>query len=138
MTEFKNPKLAADGVILSGGEIVLIKRRNYPFQGKWALPGGFVDYGETVEHATVREMKEETGLEVEITRLVGVYSDPARDPRGHAVSVVYLCKIAGGTLKGGNDASEAKRFRLDALPDLAFDHKRVIEDALKIEGGHTN
>ena len=126
----RNPALTVDGVLIEDGEILLIKRRNPPFQGKWALPGGFVEYGEMTEAAVVREVQEETGLKTEITGLLGVYSDPERDPRGHTVSVVYFLKRAGGKLKGGDDAKEASLFDLDKIPDLAFDHEDIIEDAL--------
>ncbi|MFH1721065.1 MAG: NUDIX hydrolase [Candidatus Altiarchaeota archaeon] len=122
------PKLVVDGLIARENEVVLIKRLNPPFQGCWALPGGFVDVGETVESACVREMTEETSLEVEVDKLAGVYSDPKRDPRGHSVSVVFICKVVGGELKGADDASEAKWFPLDDLPELAFDHSKILSD----------
>ena len=92
LMEYKSPKLAADGIILENGKILLIKRRNEPFKDKWALPGGFVEYGEKVEDAAVREVFEETGLKTKIMDLVGIYSDPNRDPRGHIVSAVFLLK----------------------------------------------
>jgi 8-oxo-dGTP diphosphatase len=124
----KGPSLAVDGVILVGDSIVLVKRRNPPYAGMWALPGGFVEYGETVEDAVKREIMEETGLAVEIEKLVGVYSDPGRDPRGHTVSVVFLCKKAGGSLKADSDAADARLFPLAKLPPLAFDHRKIIDD----------
>ena len=129
--EYKSPKLAADGIILENGKILLIKRRNEPFKGKWALPGGFVEYGEKVEDAAVREVFEETGLNTKIMDLVGIYSDPNRDPRGHVVSAVFLLKVLDGDLKGGDDAVDAKFFDLDQLPELSFDHDLVIKDVLK-------
>ena len=111
---------------LDGGGIVLIKRKNRP-QG-WALPGGFVDYGETVEHAAVREAKEETGLEVELVRLLGVYSDPSRDSRQHTISTVFVAR-ASGTPVGGDDAAEAAVFNENDLPaEIAFDHRKILED----------
>lgn len=128
---YKSPKLTVDGIVLKDGKILLIKRKNQPFENMWALPGGFVDYGEKTENAVIREMLEETGLKTEINHLVGVYSDPNRDPRGHTVSVVYLLNVCTGELKGGDDALEAKFFDLNNLPDLSFDHKYIIKDALE-------
>jgi 8-oxo-dGTP diphosphatase len=128
---WKNPKLTVDAVIVEGDNVVLVKRKNNPFKDYWALPGGFVEYGEKVEDAVVREAKEETGLKVEITKLTGVYSDPKRDPRGHTVSAVYLCKKSGGELKADTDAKEVKWFEKKDIQKLAFDHKKILEDALK-------
>jgi 8-oxo-dGTP diphosphatase len=110
--------------------IVLVRRR-FPPPG-WALPGGFVDYGERVDQAAVREALEETGLAVRLGGLVGVYSDPARDPRQHTISTVYWGAGAEpDRVRGGDDAAEARFFRLDELPELAFDHARVIADFLR-------
>ena len=128
---YKSPKLTVDGVVLSDDKILLIKRKNDPFRGKWALPGGFVEYGEKVEDAVLREIYEETGLKTSIIKNFGVYSDPNRDPRGHTVSIVYLLDIIGGNLTGGDDASDAKFFKLDELPDLSFDHDIIIKDVLR-------
>ncbi|HUK12233.1 MAG TPA: NUDIX hydrolase [Thermoanaerobaculaceae bacterium] len=123
------PLLTCDAVILDPEMgVVLIRRRNPPFEGHWALPGGFVEVGESCEAACRREAEEETGLAVEIVSLVGVYSDPARDPRGHTVSAIYLCRAVGGTLAGGDDAAEARWFADPAGVELAFDHRRVLED----------
>jgi 8-oxo-dGTP diphosphatase len=130
MIDLQTPKLTVDAAIVEAGRIVLIKRVNPPFKDKWALPGGFVDVGETVEQAVVREAKEETCLDVEIVKLVDVYSDPKRDPRGHTASVAYLCRKKRGTLKGADDAKEAKWFGLNELPELAFDHGKIISDVL--------
>jgi 8-oxo-dGTP diphosphatase len=121
-----------DGVVVDAGAVLLIRRRNSPFAGTYALPGGFVDVGETVEAAVVREVREETGLDTSVERLVGVYSDPARDPRGHTVSVTYLLQRRGGTLGSGDDADDARFCSLDALPPLAFDHARIVADAQRV------
>jgi len=123
--------LTVDAVIKRGDMVVLIKRKYDPFKGCWAIPGGFVEYGETVDDAVVREAKEETGLEVEIEGLVGVYSDPARDPRGHVVSVCFLCKAVGGELIAETDAEDVGEFEIDELKDLelAFDHRKILMDA---------
>jgi 8-oxo-dGTP diphosphatase len=125
----RGPALTVDGVLVEDGAVLLVRRRNPPFAGAYALPGGFVDYGETVEAAAAREVQEETGLAVAVERLVGVYSDPARDPRGHTVSVAFLVRRRGGALAGADDADEARFFPLDALPALAFDHGRILADA---------
>lgn len=129
--DYKSPKLTADGAIFKEGKIVLIKRKNEPFKGKWALPGGFVEYGEKVEDAVIREVKEETGLSTKIIDIVGIYSDPNRDPRGHIVTVVYLLDIIGGELKGSDDAADAKYFDINDLPDLSFDHNIVLKDVIR-------
>lgn len=123
--------LTVDGVILYRGGVVLIKRKHEPFKDFYALPGGFVEYGETVEEALKREMKEETGLDVRILKLVGVYSDPGRDPRGHTVSVAFLC-IGEGELKAGDDAKEVHVVPIDEVEKLplAFDHAKILRDAL--------
>jgi len=128
--DYKSPKLTVDGIVLKDGEILLVKRKKQPFENMWALPGGFVNYGEKTENAAIREMFEETGLKTKINHLVGVYSDPNRDPRGHTVSVVYLLDVYEGKLKGGDDALEAKFFDLNNLPDLSFDHENIIKDAI--------
>ena len=136
----KTPFLTTDGIIeVYDGDsfrgIVLIKRKNPPVG--LALPGGFVDVGERVEDALVREMKEEINLEVQITRLLGVYSDPKRDPRFHTASVVYVAR-AEGTPKGGDDAKEAHIYPLDkiAFDKLAFDHADILRDYLKSRDEH--
>jgi len=132
----KTPYLTTDGVveIYDNREIflgiVLIQRKNTPLG--LALPGGFVDVGESVESAVVREMKEEISLDVKIEKLLGIYSDPSRDPRFHTASAVYLCK-AYGTPIGADDAKEASIYKLDEIPleRLVFDHKKIVEDYLK-------
>jgi len=124
------PRLAVDAVISDPNRgVVLIRRRNPPFEGHWALPGGFVEIGETCEAACRREAREETGLDITVVALLGVYSDPGRDPRGHTVSPVFLCRVTGGTLAGADDAVEARWFTDLAGVRLAFDHARVLADA---------
>ena len=129
--DYKSPKITADGAILKDGKILLIKRKNNPFKNKWALPGGFVEYNEKVEDAVVREVLEETGLKTKIKDLLGIYSDPNRDPRGHVVTAVYLLEIDSGKIKGGDDALDAIFFDLDKLPDLSFDHDIIIKDIIR-------
>ncbi|MBO8180409.1 MAG: NUDIX hydrolase [Archaeoglobus sp.] len=121
--------LTVDAIIPYQGKIVLIKRLNEPYRGFYALPGGIVEYGERVEDAVLREVEEETGLRGKIHSLVGVYSDPDRDPRGHFVSVCFIVIPKGGELKAGSDAKEVGLFSLDDLPKLAFDHEKMIKDA---------
>jgi 8-oxo-dGTP diphosphatase len=121
-----------DVVIVSDDEeVVLIRRGSEPYQGQWALPGGFVEVGETVEEAAVREAAEETGLAVEVARLVGVYSDPERDPRGHNVSVAFLARVLSGELSAATDASEVALIDPSSV-ELAFDHGRIVNDALSL------
>jgi 8-oxo-dGTP diphosphatase len=124
----KSPALTVDAVILKENSIVLIKRKKDPFKGMWAIPGGFVEWGETVEQAAIREAKEETCLDVKIEKLIGVYSDPIRDPRGHTVSVCFLCREVGGDLMAATDAGDARYFKLSELPELAFDHGEILGD----------
>jgi len=126
--------LTVDAIIPYKGKIVLIKRANDPFKGYYALPGGIVEYGERVEDALLREVKEETGLNGKIYKLVGVYSDPDRDPRGHFVSICFVV-IGKGELKAGSDAKEVGLFDLNNLPKLAFDHEKMIKDAEEIING---
>lgn len=121
--------LTADAILVSDDRLVLVRRGQEPYKGKLALPGGFVELAETVEEAVVREAKEETGLDVEILRLVGVYSDPLRDPRGPVVSICYLVKAVGGTLAAASDAAGAELLAPADVPPLAFDHNRMVEDA---------
>lgn len=127
------PRLTVDTVIVHDGQVLLIRRANEPYQGKWAVPGGFVDSGETVEQAAVREAQEETGLHVRLDRLLGVYSHPARDPRGHTVSIAYLASPRPdedpNKAYGASDATEAAWFPLDDLPGVAFDHDQILEHA---------
>ncbi|MGQ9582522.1 MAG: NUDIX domain-containing protein [Thermoplasmatota archaeon] len=127
----RGPWLTVDGLVREREGILLVRRRNPPFEGRYALPGGFVEAGETVEEAVVREVREETGLRTRVTGVAGVYSDPRRDPRGHTVSIVLRLRVTGGTLRGGDDAAEAAFFRVGELPRLAFDHDRVVRDLLR-------
>jgi len=129
--ERRTPSVAVDVVLVRpDGSIVLVKRAKEPFKGYWALPGGFVRYGERVEDAARREAREETGLEVAIEGLVGVYSEPDRDPRGHVISIAFLAREVGGLLRAASDAAEVRAFKI--LPErLAFDHARIIGDAVR-------
>ena len=128
----KNPKLTVDGVIIKDNKIVLIRRKFEPFKNHWALPGGFVEYNEKTEDAVIREIFEETGLKTRIKKLIGVYSDPIRDPRGHTVSIVYELEILKGKMIFGDDSSDVNFFNINEIPDkLSFDHEKIIKDYLR-------
>lgn len=122
---FKNPVPTVDVIIEIDSRIVLIERKNPPYG--WALPGGFVDYGESFETAAVREALEETGLAVTGLRQFHTYSDPGRDPRQHTASTVFIGQ-AKGVPAAGDDAGGAELFSEENLPQLAFDHGRILAD----------
>ncbi|HWV36985.1 MAG TPA: NUDIX hydrolase [Vulgatibacter sp.] len=129
MAEHRNPLPTVDCVIeLSDGRIVLVRRKNPPHG--WALPGGFVDEGESLDAAAIREAKEETGLDVTLVEQFFTYSDPSRDPRRHTISTVFLA-TASGEPEGGDDAEEARAFAPDELPALVFDHTEILADVLR-------
>jgi 8-oxo-dGTP diphosphatase len=122
-------RITVDAIVVRKDKsIVLVRRKDEPFKDMYALPGGHVEYGETVEEAVVREVKEETGLDVRVGKLLAVYSDPDRDPRGHVVSVVFDCFETGGELVPGSDATEAWSFKKPPA-SLAFDHAKILKDA---------
>ena len=122
----RNPIPTVDIIIECEGGIVLIKRKNPPHG--WALPGGFVNYAESLETAALREAKEETGLDISLTRQLHTYSDPGRDPRHHSITTVYIAQ-ANGKLRPGDDAGEAAIFRRENLPEpIVFDHRKILED----------
>ncbi|RLE50347.1 MAG: NUDIX hydrolase, partial [Candidatus Methanomethylicota archaeon] len=123
----KSPALAVDiFIIFPDKSFILIKRSKPPFKDHWALPGGFVEYGETVENAAIREAEEETGLKVKLIKLIGVYSKPDRDPRGHVVSIAFIAKPIGGQIKVTDEAKEIKLFK--EIPEkMAFDHAEIIK-----------
>jgi ADP-ribose pyrophosphatase YjhB (NUDIX family) len=122
----RNPIPTVDIIIRYKNGIILIKRKNPP-EG-WALPGGFVDYGETLEHAAIREAKEETGLDVKLIRQFHTYSEPDRDPRFHTISTVFIA-TAKGKAKAGDDAKDIGIFKKEGLPDnIAFDHRKILDD----------
>jgi ADP-ribose pyrophosphatase YjhB (NUDIX family) len=123
---YRNPVPTADVIIRIGNGIVLIKRKNPPYG--WAIPGGFIDYGESAESAAVREALEETSLAVTDLKLFGVYSDPGRDPRHHTLTVVFTARCEG-VPKASDDAAEVGVFTKDNLPaPLAFDHGKILAD----------
>jgi len=123
---YRNPLLTVDIIIECGADIVLIERKNSPYG--WALPGGFVDYGESLENAAIREAREETSLEVRLVEQLHTYSDPGRDPRHHTVSTVFIA-IAQGTPRGADDARQAALFSEGNLPSpIVFDHPKILSD----------
>lgn len=133
-SSYPRPMLTVDVVVLTAEagtlRILLIQRGNPPFEGGWALPGGFVEEGEQVAAAASRELAEETGLRLGALELLGVYDTPGRDPRGWTVSVVYLARVQGASeVIGADDASEARWFDVEELPELAFDHALIVADA---------
>lgn len=131
--QYRNPLLTVDIIIEINNGIVLIERKNPP--ACWALPGGFVDYGESLEACAIREAKEETSLDIIITEQFHTYSAPDRDPRHHSVTTVYIA-TASGVLKAADDAKNAAIFFADGLPNpMAFDHGKIINDYLRYRIG---
>jgi 8-oxo-dGTP diphosphatase len=127
------PALTTDCVVFDERSyVLLIRRGNEPFRGSYALPGGFVDVGERVEDSCRRELSEETGLHVGELRLIGVYSDPGRDPRGHTCSVAYLARVGRAEVTAGDDAAAAEWVADWRREKLAFDHAQIIADAEKL------
>ena len=133
MTKYKIPSLTTDIFIFDDEfNFILIKRKNDPYKDCWALPGGFVEYGERVETAAIREAKEETSIDVELKDLVNVYSNPDRDPRGHTITIAFTAKGDFTSRKADSDASDINIFSPEELGDinLAFDHEQIIKDCL--------
>jgi 8-oxo-dGTP diphosphatase len=126
-------KVATDMIIEKDDKILLITRKGETEHGKLAFPGGHVEIGEPVEVAAIREAKEEIGLDIELLDLLGVYSDPKRDPRGHYIAIVFIAKIISGELVSGSDAKDAKFYDPTQLKreEVAFDHFKIIGDYLK-------
>ena len=129
----KLPRLTVDAFVKdSRGRLLLVRRGRPPFLGMWALPGGFCEWRETTEECCARETLEETGVTVEVGKLLGVYSDPKRDPRGHTVTVLYAARPVRGEAKGSDDAAEARWFTRKEIRGLAFafDHGEIIRARL--------
>lgn len=130
------PALTVDGIIFDKeNNLVLIRRKNPPFKGRLALPGGFVEYNETTEEAVIREIREELGIETKVSSLVGIYSEPSRDPRQHIVTVVYWLEPLSDKFKAGDDAISFEiipQTSVKKLQDLAFDHYQIISDAIML------
>lgn len=121
--------MVIDGIIIENKKVLLIKRVIEPFRGCWVLPGGHVEYGEKVEEAVTREMKEELGVSVKIKKLIGIYSNPKRDPRYHSVAVAFLCQKTKGGIRLNRESSEYNYFPLKKMPPkIGFDHRKMIND----------
>ncbi len=131
----RNPVPTVDAIMQRGSKVLMIRRKNAPFEGRLALPGGYVDEGETAEDAARREVMEETSLEIEPIEILGVYSDPARDPRSHTLTVVFVAIIVGGDERAGDDAAGLEWVELADVPKMkdriAFDHARILADYQK-------
>lgn len=135
--DYPRPCVTVDIVLLTREarpRVLLIRRKQAPFAGKWALPGGFIDMDETLEESARRELKEETGLTVGKLQELGIYGDPGRDPRGRTISVAFWTEVNPAKIqpKAGDDAAETGWFPLHDLPPLAFDHARILKDAKKV------
>jgi 8-oxo-dGTP diphosphatase len=127
---WRHPRVTVDGLVIVDGKLVAVRRGSEPYRGMPALPGGFVELGERAEDAVVREVREETGLETKVVRLVGVFSDPGRDPRGHTVSVAYALEAIGGALVAGSDAADIVLIDPEGPPPMAFDHEAIVRACL--------
>lgn len=125
-------RYAVDGILWRNNKIILIKRKGRTFHGFWALPGGLLEEGETVEEALIREMKEEINVEAKPETILGVYSHPKRDPREHTISVVFICEYKGKP-SAGDDAADWQEFKIDDIAklEIAFDHKKILSDYKK-------
>ena len=129
---FANRGVSIDAVIIKDGKVLLVQRGTVPDKGLWATPGGYVEWDESAEEAVIREVKEETGLDIKETKLVGVYSSPLRHPN-QVINIVFLTTVNDGEIKNGDDAEDNKWFPLASLPKkMAFDHKQNIQDAIKL------
>jgi 8-oxo-dGTP diphosphatase len=134
---YPRPRVAADAVVFTEKDgqrhVLLIQRKYEPFAGMWALPGGFVEMDETLETAAARELEEETGLHGVALKQFHAFGDPGRDPRDRSISIAYVGEVdwRQHAPRGGDDAAEARWFPLDALPDLAFDHRVIVEYAVR-------
>ena len=133
--DYPRPMLTADCIVVRDSELLLIRRGNEPFRGCWALPGGFMEMDETIEHCAVRELQEETGIVVSEKQLtlVGIYSALGRDPRGRTVTVAYAVRVPEDThALAGDDAADLRWWPIDQLPPLAFDHDAILSAALPL------
>lgn len=134
MSKYKKPSITADIFIYDENQnFILIKRKNNPFKDSWALPGGFVDYGESLEHAAIREAKEETSINIHSLEQFKVYSEPSRDPRGHTITLTFLAKGNMDERKADDDAKDINIFSWEDIENinLAFDHMKILKDIKK-------
>ncbi|MEM3852431.1 MAG: NUDIX hydrolase [Methanomassiliicoccales archaeon] len=128
---WKSPSVAADSIVCVNDTILLVKRRNDPYKGRYVLPGGILEEHETLEECAVRELREETGIDGKVVALLSVHSDPSRDPRVRMISAIYVVEPLHTNLTAGDDAAEAVFMPIDSLPPLAFDHDMAIEEFVK-------
>ncbi|HVT05543.1 MAG TPA: NUDIX hydrolase [Thermoanaerobaculia bacterium] len=140
---YPRPAVTADIALFRGSgddlEILLIQRKKDPYEGLWALPGGFVNDNEKLEDGAARELQEETSLRARKLEQFGAFGDPGRDPRGHTVSIGFMSEVRGkGNGTAGDDAAGLRWFAAGRLPKLAFDHKRVIQQALRAWKARSN
>ena len=131
--EYPRPAVTVDMVIVVSGRVLLIRRGHEPFKGLWALPGGFLDIDEELDHAAARELEEETGLKRIAMHQIGAFGTVGRDPRGRSVSIVYMAELDEEPItRAGDDAAETGWFPMDRLPKLAFDHAEIIAHASRL------
>jgi 8-oxo-dGTP diphosphatase len=128
MSEKESPSVMVDAVVVRNDKLLLVKRKKDPFKGFLTFPGGKVDEGEKVEDAVKRELQEETSLEIEPTEILGVYSDPSRDPRGHRISITFIAKVISGEAKASSDAESIEWLSVNEQKDLGFDHNKILKD----------
>jgi len=127
------PRLSVDAVLIEDKKILLVQRFHEPFKGYWSLPGGFVDLGERISAAAERELREETGIRAKASKLIGVYDDPKRDPRGHVISISFIMKRISGKIMVSPESLAVKYFDIKNLPqNMSHDHRKIIKDALRI------
>ena len=133
--KYPRPAVTADCVVITSEtepRVLFIERGGEPYKGQWAIPGGFLNMDETVAHCSERELEEETGIVLTGMQLVGIYSDVERDPRGRVLTVAYAAMTTMPEANAGDDAAAAKWWPLNALPQLAFDHDKILEDAKRV------
>ena len=139
--DYPRPAVTADCVVFcndsDGLSVLLIERANEPFKGCWAFPGGFMEMDEDAEDCAKRELKEEAGLEIRTMRQLGAFTDVDRDPRGRMVSIAYYAVIEKSDVKGSDDAAQAKWYPVDSIPVLAFDHDKILRQALEVITSNT-
>ena len=131
MSEKESPSVMVDAVVIENEKLLLVTRKKDPFKGFLTFPGGKVDEGEKVEDAVKRELREETSLDIEPTDILGVYSDPSRDPRGHRISVTFIAKVISGEAKPSSDAESIEWISVNEIKELGFDHNKILKDYQK-------
>jgi 8-oxo-dGTP diphosphatase len=128
MNDKESPSVMVDAIVETNDKLLLVKRKKDPFKGSRSFPGGKVDLYEKVEEAVKRELREETSLDIEPIAILGVYSDPSRDPRGHRISITFIARIISGEAKAADDAESIEWLPINEQKDLAFDHNKILKD----------